>query len=434
METCMEVIQRGTLLRVETLPGTRRCDQCSKSHRSCDKVSPSCSRCLELGIPCTRTRPLLHNRLINAWIRSRPQMLYKIVTRIGLGRMERTDLTEAMIKEIEIEPTELLTMPPSLDSLQCILLVQQGILSYPLGQLRYQLYRLATAFTSLLGLHYCSRHSPRWLERRLALNFVSIGPYYSSSGYDAFDSPASWLPVDHRHLNPLFLLAREGGFSNLEEKIHFITSQCLYYNISILTNAFKRYKLALKENTSPSYLSHKIWLSKKCLILNFLWGWHHLSQLVSLPLAPKPLLVKSRMTLALRYHSDCIKLMNIAAYIPQDASLAISPTPNVSRLTPFSRQGLGASFHLIRLLSLLNISLFEIKYIRLLVPACAFLMAHYKVVQEELGNAARIISSLNLARALLNEALKIPFRTLDARASLDLLNFYAKSQKIPQDQ
>ncbi|KAJ9083461.1 hypothetical protein DSO57_1034555 [Entomophthora muscae] len=85
--------------------------------------------------------------------RPRSLTLRKILVQIGLQHLPQTELTRQAALENNLVPNDILNLPTSLDSLQCIILAQFGVWLPWMRKLHFRIFCLKNRMLSLLGLH-----------------------------------------------------------------------------------------------------------------------------------------------------------------------------------------------------------------------------------------------------------------------------------------
>ncbi|KAJ9089763.1 hypothetical protein DSO57_1009514 [Entomophthora muscae] len=100
--------------------------------------------------------------------------------------MPQTELTRTALLENNFNPADLLNLPSSLDTLQCLLLAQFYVNHSYTKKFAVKIFCFANRLLPLLGLHTNPLSSSQWLERTLALQAEDLGFYHLSIGHRNF--------------------------------------------------------------------------------------------------------------------------------------------------------------------------------------------------------------------------------------------------------
>ncbi|KAJ9080937.1 hypothetical protein DSO57_1019746 [Entomophthora muscae] len=226
--------------------------------------------------------------------RARSPILLKVIIQMGLERLPQTPLIKEAISLNNLRILDFYTLPISLDTLQCLLLINSGLCIIGVDKLRIKIFLQIDRIATLLGLHVNPRSSPLWLERTLALQMINLVTYNMSIGQHIKSAQFSWLFASNTHLKPGSISKLKSHFPHPSDKIHFISSQATYHSFTILMNATRDYTKAFKDRTNANVF--KKTLNKHVLLMeqNFLWAWAHLKKIYT---HQKTLLLQSRLTL-----------------------------------------------------------------------------------------------------------------------------------------
>lgn len=348
--------------------------------------------------------------------RPRSPTLRQIVIQIGLERMPPSALAREAIAANGFNANSLTQLPPTLDTLQCLLLTQFGILQSGIERMRFRIFCLLNTLSSLLGLHTAPPGSPQRLERLLALHLENYAFYHSSLGQSVKLAKCSWVATTG--------MAR---FLPLEpsDRIHLILSQAMYASYNVVLNLNKLLTKTLQEKSPTSTLSYAIEKGLEMATSIFSWGWRGL-----LKPARTTLLLQSRLALALRCYNDRLEIVKLALHIPPDPELPLSPAPLSRKVSNHSLEGLRVAVRIIRLASTLTAGSFGMDFIYILAPSVAFLLAHYKAFRREFGTAPQLQEALLLARASIERGLKVdPFQS-KATIYLRLIDLIVKQRNL----
>ncbi|KAJ9068960.1 hypothetical protein DSO57_1023403 [Entomophthora muscae] len=362
----------------------------------------------------------------------RSKTLNKLIIQIGLERLPQTLQQKTALQENNLTLDDIIHLPLTLDTLQCLLLLQFGTRPSWITKVRFRIQCTIHRLISLLGLHKTHKSSPQWLERTLALHLVALGEHGLSVGQSIKLTQYVWIKEGRDHLNSNFLplMTNLNQFPHLNDRIHFITSQAIYHSFTIILKANRDYTTACQTNTKASVFSDKLNIHLKHLKENFDWGWLHLSHLTTSPESHHRLLRQSRLTLALRHNNDYIELMKLASYIPIDTNRPLSSTPITNRNNLFSQAGLNMAIRTIQLAITLTTAPFDLDYILIQIPSIAFIIAHLKATKSNSEYAGHLIKTLILSRDSLTKGISIPFHGFKATAYLHLIDFFLKQQNI----
>lgn len=157
----------------------------------------------------------------------RSPTLHRLVIQVGLERMPQSDLTRAAMQANGLTPEVLHKLPPSLDTVQCLLLVLFGVRLSTLEAAHFRIFCSLHRLIPLLGLH--ATLPSNWLERTLAMHMASLGSYNLTIGQYLRWTHVTWLKASSLHLNPRFLpeMTNRQHFPHPSDRIHFILSQTI---------------------------------------------------------------------------------------------------------------------------------------------------------------------------------------------------------------
>ncbi|KAJ9051312.1 hypothetical protein DSO57_1005602 [Entomophthora muscae] len=365
----------------------------------------------------------------------RSPTLRRLVIQIGLERMPQTDLTSAAMTALNITTDDILHLPNSLDSLQCLLLVNIGVRLPSIQKIQFGIFFMRDLLIPLLGLHVNQPSSPYWLERTLALHMTSVGAYHESIGQYTRWTKMIWFKSSDIHLNPKFLPEKtnRNHFPHMSDRIHFIASQAIYHSFTIVAALAKEHERALEKRTTGLAFANTVYKHLNLLKENFMWGWSNLSHLATIA-GHKTLLIQSRINLTLRYNNDCLEILKMAFHIPEPPSDPISHTPIIRTTSDFFQRGLNIAFSSIRLISTITPAPFGLDYIPALIPSLAFILTHYKSFKANFGTVDRLRDELSKTIGLLKRGLHKPFFHARAKSYLGILDSFTKTHNIPTTQ
>ncbi|KAJ9048516.1 hypothetical protein DSO57_1034324 [Entomophthora muscae] len=362
----------------------------------------------------------------------RSDTLKKLVIQIGLERMSQTEVVREAIQTNNLTESDLLNLPNTLDSLQCLLLVQFGSRIPWLSKTRFKIFCITNRLITLLGLHKTPPSSPLWLERTLALHLTSYGEYSLSVAQSLIWHRYIWVNMDKQHLNSNFLprIASFNQFLHLTDRIHYITSQTIYHSFTIVLTASRDHLLAVRGKRSTAPFIKKLNAHLNTLTENFRWGWNNLEQLVPRSASQKLLLRRSLLTLTLRYNNDHIELSKLFCYIPQNSSHRISKAPLTFTINSPSQRGMAVAINTIQLAATITPSSFGLDYIHILIPSLAFLIAHTKPFKKTFGYSDHFQRSLLKAKHTIARGKHVTFTRKTATVCLDLIDFLLSHHKF----
>lgn len=358
----------------------------------------------------------------------RSKTLVKIVVHLGLERMPQTVSIQAAIAANGLTTRDFEQLPVSLDTLQCHLLVHLGIGMPRSKEVHVRLVRYTRTLFSLLGLHVNPPSAPQWLERTLAVCMYNYAYHRASFGQAMVLTKFHWADPGAEHLKPGFMRRRAAHFKNTCEIIHVIASLTASHCVIILADATRDHARALQRRTRADVFANSLRRHLRKLEANFQWGWALLARLTKT--VHRELLVKARVTMALRYHDDYIHLVKLGLYIPKIMSDPLLPSPTIATISEFSRMGLIMAARNIRLAATINPLFPNQDYIRNFITPLAFVMLHVKVVEAEYGQAEPLGQVLALARACLQRGLDLPLHRPYATGYLEIFDFLIKRNKI----
>ncbi|KAJ9090341.1 hypothetical protein DSO57_1003464 [Entomophthora muscae] len=300
-----------------------------------------------------------------------------------------------------------------------------------MNALRCKLFCFSTAIISMLGIEFNSPCREQWLERRLALYAFNLELYYSSASQSLPRTYILYVPLSKEHLSKTYLLAKikQGRVTSFSDLIHFITFHCLNHSFCIVTTTYREFSNALASKSTD--YDNCIIKNLRLLQENFHRGWVNLARLANTPYPElSSLLLNSRITLAMRYHSDLIRITGLATQTPVKVNQPLTLRPTTNLLAYFTHQGLASSIRLISILSALNMEPFHIQPLRLLTTAISFITLHYRTSKYEYTTSICLIQSLRQAKDMLVKALDVPLNAMNARIILGLMDVLFKRNKI----
>lgn len=212
----------------------------------------------------------------------------------------------------------------------------------------------------------------------------------------------TWFEISSAHLHPRFLERKP--FACAGDRVHFIASTTAHH--SFVASAHRLHARALRDREPAQVFQAALDTHIRHLRANFEWGWQHLAG--------------TRGLLALRYNNDYLELMTLAMHIPLASPAPISQVALTKQLTEYSRGGLATAIRSIRLVSTIDPSAFDFNYVRVLIPAMAFVMIHCK--------AAPLTEALGMQ--CLRRARQIAMLKASAESYLELFDFLAKHNRI----
>ncbi|KAJ9063234.1 hypothetical protein DSO57_1002140 [Entomophthora muscae] len=364
----------------------------------------------------------------------RSPLLRAIVACIGLERMEtieRSPLHTTMLIHITtlILESRVVWASPSLDTLQCRLLLMIGLKSEKVQKYRLMLAYSIPSVLSILGLHK-DLPGPHRLERRLAFQCSCLASHTLNSSNGRFLSPAIWLPLTtaDKKLYPRML-------PYLADHIHFITNQTLFYMHLVTIAVLKEHIISEISRSPSSILANFIHLSKRRLISCLQWGWSGLHSRTFKHLNPheRTLLLQCKLFIVISFHYSISTICHYASYIPfQQLQSPISHKPITCTLSPSSGHGISSSLAIIRLVSFLNFGPFNVEYIQLLVAAVGFITIHYKAAILAAPEIKPILDrNLAIVRYLLKGVLQTEFWRSSSHIFLALMDLRYSNLKAP---
>ncbi|KAJ9054384.1 hypothetical protein DSO57_1015386 [Entomophthora muscae] len=330
-----------------------------------------------------------------------------------------------MIKDLESQITlpSLVRLAPSLDTVQCLLLVVFGLRSSQLKYSMVAIYNRMATLLPLLGLNV--RCSAGCLESRLALHAACIGVYSSCGGSDISSLNSIWFQCSATY-SPC-------KFSNVYctfDKIHFVTSQCMFNGYLAVYAASRDRRIHATKKIPGTQFAQKIRNLLGTLQANFQQSWHILGRITE-DSHNKTLLRQSKLMILVYYLNDFIRLADVSSYInPKNPSAPVSDKPNTGVATHLIISGLESAMTLIQLVSLVTSPLFNIKQVRLLVLSYSFISAHYDSTVEASCLKSSLTSSLSLAHSLLTRLSQFDQFCEDAEISLLLSKYFTGCQGI----
>lgn len=342
----------------------------------------------------------------------RSPTLRRLVIQVGLERMPQSDLTRAAMRANHLPPEDLFTLPVSLDTLQCLLLVLFGVKSSRLERVYFRLFCTVHRLVPLLGLPVNPPSSPRWLERTLAEHLLSLGSYDSTLGQYTRWTHVFWVRTCAAHLRPRSL---RRSFASEAERIHCVASQATYHSFTLVASLSRAHARALGAGASGLGFGLVVGKHLQLLEENFRWGWSRLS-------CGSALATRSRLALVLRYHSHYLQMAKLAMHIPENPTQRLAPSP-VPALSSLSVTALGVAMKSFRLVYTLHPAPFGFDGVAAIVPSAAFLLVHLKTLKKNFGALPPLDAALSLARGFLVASAAVPFSRATARAYLELLDF-----------
>ncbi|KAJ9060618.1 hypothetical protein DSO57_1028893 [Entomophthora muscae] len=367
--------------------------------------------------------------------RPRSNTLKKIIAQIGLERMRQTDLVKTAMHTNNLNHTDITRLPNTFDTLQCLLLAQFGIRQSWIDGIRFRITCTIDHLASLLGLHMTCNSSPQWLERTLAL-------YLTTLVYSTYSSCKSimWLKrnclksiTTHRKSAIFIRLSQQNHFC-FSDHVHFVTSQTIFHSKTILLQANRDYKLALKNRSRAASFTKLFTNHLESLHENLVWGRSYLSQCTPTSQSHTTLLRQSRLALALRYNTDYIELMKLGSYIPSNSLCRISSTFLTCTFNKFSTKGLELAMHSIRMASTITLAPFGFEILHILISAMAYIMAHLVESKKVVGRSQALEASFSQGIFILNQAKRHPFFNETATTYRRIFTFLMDYHAIPLPQ
>ncbi|KAJ9075442.1 hypothetical protein DSO57_1036128 [Entomophthora muscae] len=359
--------------------------------------------------------------------RPRSLLLNRIIIQIGLERIPETSLTQAAMRSLNLIPTDLLNLPTTLDTLQCLLLVRFGLKLSWVNNIHFKTFAQINRLVPLLGLHKSLIKSPQWLERTLAIHLINLGCFNVNVDLYISLTNENLLETRHNCLTTSFLQRMTSHFSYPASLIHFITSQTMYQSFNIVLIANERLTKALNERSSVTTFQATLVKKIKLLEETFKKAWHLLSTISQ----EKHLLLNSRVMLAIRYHYDYIELMKMAAYIPLNPTQPIHHIPTTTKISQFCINGLFMAIRNIRLVHAFSYTTLSLDYMFTLIPSISFILAYYKAFQSHYKNTDILDQALTQAKGILEIGLNNCTTCTQAKVYIDLTIFLSPAKRSP---